>query len=372
MAPTAKKCSQWEYPPPLIVLPSEEHKHTFIILHGRGSTGPEFAGKSISDPAVAEGDGAKSSDKTRRGGTPLLRSTASNGQTLQSAFPHAKLIFLTASKNRATIYKSSTHQWFDNWYHNVSAKERLQHQYLQIEGLGKSVEYVHGVLRREIAEVGGENVVLWGMSQGCATSLVSLLTWEGRKFAGVIGMCGYLPFATSITEVFPKAEEKAIVKEDVEERSSENDSDDDDENEGDESDQSSGDEEDADAFVHSDEDDFDSLSQSEEIDEDPFASDNEASNNAMNLPERAIANFREDIEMGSNTGISFQSIPVFLGHGTKDEKVDLEDGREAKKSLDLLGVDVQLAEYEGLGHWFSEKMLADIFGFLREKLRVQC
>jgi hypothetical protein len=60
-----------------------------------------------------------------------------------------------------------------------------------------------------------------------------------------------------------------------------------------------------------------------------------------------------------------------LGHGTKDEKVAIEIGREAKRCLGLLGDDVQMAEYEGLWHWDSDEMLGDILDFLREKLCIE-
>jgi hypothetical protein len=84
----------------LINLPLKEHRQTFIILHGRGSLAEKFA------PA-------------------LLSSTTTTNETLQSAFPHAKIIFPTAPKSQSTIFnetrlKSSSplliHQLFDNWF----------------------------------------------------------------------------------------------------------------------------------------------------------------------------------------------------------------------------------------------------------------
>ncbi len=64
-------------------------------------------------------------------------------------------------------------------------------------------------------------------------------------------------------------------------------------------------------------------------------------------------------------------IPVFLGHGTEDEKVSVELGREAETALELMGMDVQMKEYEGLGHRYSENMLRDIFRFIKEKLEIE-
>jgi predicted esterase len=60
-----------------------------------------------------------------------------------------------------------------------------------------------------------------------------------------------------------------------------------------------------------------------------------------------------------------------LGHGAEDEKVDIKLGREAKNALDLMGTNVQMKEYEGLGHWYSEDPLRDIFNFIKEKVKVE-
>jgi predicted esterase len=162
-----------QFPKPIIALPQLEHRQTFIMLPGRGSTAEKFA-------------------------PPLLETASTSREKLQTAFPHAKLVFLTASRNRATIYKRSlTHQWFDHWH----MEEPNKRQDLMRAGLHKSCKYVHGILQQEIAAVGKENVVLWGLSQGCATSLTSLLTWDGEPFAATVGMCAYLPFANHIEEI---------------------------------------------------------------------------------------------------------------------------------------------------------------------------
>jgi predicted esterase len=63
-----------------------------------------------------------------------------------------------------------------------------------------------------------------------------------------------------------------------------------------------------------------------------------------------------------------KDIPVFLGHGTLDEKVPQAIGRDARDCLGLLGVDVTWRLYGGLGHCYSEEMLGDIIKFLRRNL----
>ncbi|KAG9229946.1 hypothetical protein BJ875DRAFT_336819, partial [Amylocarpus encephaloides] len=64
-----------------------------------------------------------------------------------------------------------------------------------------------------------------------------------------------------------------------------------------------------------------------------------------------------------------RKVPVFLGHGTEDEKVDIDVGPEAWRRLELLNADVKTVEYEGLGHWYSDAMFDDIyFLFLKKYL----
>ncbi|KAH6673527.1 hypothetical protein B0J14DRAFT_562983 [Halenospora varia] len=46
-----------------------------------------------------------------------------------------------------------------------------------------------------------ENVAFWGMGQGCAVALTSLLTWNGESFAAFVGICGSLQFETEILEI---------------------------------------------------------------------------------------------------------------------------------------------------------------------------
>lgn len=144
---------------------SGKHTHTFVILHGRGSNGENF-------------------------GLDLLQTTIPSFGFIQDAFSNAKFIFPTAAKRRAQAYKRSiVHQWFDIWdVENLTEREQLQ-----FDGLRESTTFIHGVLEAEIAIVGADKVMLWGLSQGCATTMMSTLLWQGEKYAAAIGMCGYLP-----------------------------------------------------------------------------------------------------------------------------------------------------------------------------------
>ena len=161
------------YPKPLIVPPLETHKETWIILHGRGSNAQKF-------------------------GPELLATLLPGHETLAQALPHAKFIFPTASVRRATIYKRSlTTQWFDNW----SLDTPTQREELQIEGLRETTAFIHGILRKEIALVGPENVILGGLSQGCAAALITTLLWDGEPLGAVFGICGWLPYRGHMQEL---------------------------------------------------------------------------------------------------------------------------------------------------------------------------
>lgn len=78
------------YPDPFIVQPTGPHTHTMIVLHGRGSNGPEFGGR-------------------------LLRAVLSSQKTLAQEFPGMRFVFPSASPRRAAIWnRSIINQWMDH------------------------------------------------------------------------------------------------------------------------------------------------------------------------------------------------------------------------------------------------------------------
>ncbi|KAH7311148.1 Alpha/Beta hydrolase protein [Rhexocercosporidium sp. MPI-PUGE-AT-0058] len=296
------------FPDPIILPPQMEHRQSIIILHGRGSFAAKFA-------------------------PPLLATKATGrGETLQEAFPNAKIIFPTASRNRATIYKRSyTHQWFNNWY----LEKHTERQDLIPKELRRSVLYIHGLLKTEIEAVGAENAVLWGLSQGCATTLAALLTWDGEPFAAAVGMCGWLPFANVMTDLVQIHGSNGVSSPEF------------------------------------DDDDYFALSREE--DDDPFTLGIPSLEKDLNSDSaiQAVTLLREELDMNDKNGTVFRHIPIFLGHGTDDQRVNINLGRESQKCMELLGAGVRMVEYEGLEHWYSKDMLRDIFEFLKEKLALQ-
>ncbi|KAI1170873.1 Alpha/Beta hydrolase protein [Nemania sp. FL0916] len=290
-----------DYPEPYIVPPrTSPHKQTFIILHGRGSSGEKF-GTVLLDTQVSTREQTDSSI---------------SNETLASIFPHARFVFPSAARRRATIYKRSyTHQWFDNWALDPPATDREE---LQNAGLRETTIYLHELIQKEILLVPGnnaKNVVLGGLSQGCAAALTALLLWEGEPLGAVFGMCGWLPHAYRMCQQL-EAEQ---------------------------------DEED---------DPFDPFEREpgdgEEVeDEEPTSP-----------KDKAIRWLREEIGLPSKHVFSHttvcQDIPLFLGHGAKDDRVPIDLGRLSSRCLREMETRIQWKEYDDLGHWYSPIMLRDI------------
>lgn len=315
-----------EFPDPLIFEPLQlPHRQTFILLHGRGSWAEKFGPELLRTPTQNRNPISPDfNEKDRADDGPRDTSqTVKPAMTLQTAFPHARFVFPTAPRTRATIYKRArTHQWFDNWKLDPPATEREE---LQITGLHETTKYLHQLLRTEVSIVpgGAKNVVLGGISQGCAAALVALLLWEGEELGAFIGMCGRLPFADSLM-----AEGRG---------------------------------------EHDEQDNHGVLGF------DPFAVDacigNKMSDEESSTPaKRAVDWLREYLDLPAlqppSELLSVQSIPIFLGHGVQDDKVSIELGRRASECLDMLGARVCWKEYGDLGHWYSSDMLTDLVQFL--------
>lgn len=307
MAPSTAKPAV--YDPPLIVPPSQTHQSTLIILHGRGDTARNFAEPFLSSPV-----------------SPFLETTPPSGppadayKTFRDYFPNTKFIFPTAPLRRALVFnRSIIHQWFDSW--SLTQQELKQH--LRIPGLRETSGFLHDLLRKEIEVVGAENVALIGISQGCASSLVATLLWEGEPFGGVAGMCGYLPFRKGMLDFVEDAEKGA---------------------------------------QHGPAE----LGEGEDV----FERSGDEAVDGRSRFEKAVGWLREELEMENRaeekTGPPpMLDIPVFMGHGMQDGMVPLGIGKLAAEFLSGMGVNTDWNEYEGLAHWYSEDMLRDIVKYLK-------
>ncbi|OAA68635.1 Phospholipase/carboxylesterase/thioesterase [Niveomyces insectorum RCEF 264] len=316
-----------DYPQPLVVPPRRlPHRQTFILLHGRGSSGDKF-GPVLLDTPISPRPTTSSTD-TATATAEAAAAGADATLTLGQVFPHARFVFPTAPRRRATLYRRTlTRQWFDSWTLEPPATDREE---LQVLGLSETTAYLHDLWRREIAAVpgGAASVVVGGLSQGCAASLVALLLWQGDAFAAVVGMCGWLPFAARLAE----HASPAILELDV----------------------------------HQEADGHDESF-------DPFEREDDNNSAAdMDPPTRAIAWLREEIapanhahSTAARTRTILADIPIFLGHGTEDQKVSIVLGREASSCLHDLGAGVCWKEYEALAHWYSGDLLQDMVRFIQ-------
>ncbi|KAF2973013.1 hypothetical protein GQX73_g528 [Xylaria multiplex] len=277
-----------------IVEPRSKHSHTIILLHGLSSNGEKF-GREF-----------------------LETGKTSAGRTLLDLLPGARFIFPTAKRRRSSAFgRRKLTQWFDI----ARLQDPSYGKQTQLQGLAESAVEIRELIRREmeVAGVPSANIILGGISQGCAMSLSVLLSLE-YPLGGYFGMCGYLPFQQDI--------ENAI-----------NASDD-------------GKDEDN-LFAASDDED------SQPIDLVLTASNFERDLLYMDTP--------RDVATDRNQTAS--STPIFLGHGDADEKKPYELGEAAASTMRAAGYSVEWKLYHGLGHWYRiPDEIDDIVEFIRNEV----
>lgn len=139
-----------DHPELLVYLPKGPHTHTFLILHGREGSAQGF-------------------------GPQFMLAEHSSGKSLRDLLPGMKFIFPTAKRRRmAAQNRCIIHQWFDI----VSLKDTSRREDVQVEGLRESTASIHRIIKKEMQYVPGSSIILGGLSQGCATALYPLLTFE--------------------------------------------------------------------------------------------------------------------------------------------------------------------------------------------------
>ena len=280
-------------PEPFIVQPTSTHTHTAILLHGLGSNGEKF-GAEFLESAVS-----------------------SNGRKFSHLLPGTKFIFPTAKKRRSSAFKRAT---INQWFNIASIKDPSKRGDLQLEGLVESAEYVGSILRREIEEISANNIILGGLSQGCAMALMILLIME-VPLGGFVGMSGWLPFREDIDGVL------------------DGESDEDGDGDGD--------------VVTFEE------SEGREDQDPPIR--------AINLVRDLLSLEAIECVASDNSSTSLET-PVFLGHGEQDEKIECILGKQAANTLTTLGMDVTWKSYPKYGHWYKiPDEIDDVLSFLHAK-----
>lgn len=176
---------QPQFPKPHIIHPqAAAHTHTIILLHGRGSSGQEFA----NDLFECE---VESSSSISEQPSSIKKKTI----TLPQRFPNCKWVFPTTRKRYSTTFQEEMREWFDT----VSLVDPSRREYLQIEGLSESVLAMIALIKEESVHVKPSNIILGGISQGYATAAHVLMALNVR-LAGFVGLSGWMPFAKQIKE----------------------------------------------------------------------------------------------------------------------------------------------------------------------------
>lgn len=171
-----------------IIPPTQPHTHTIIILHGRGSSGPEFAFS-------------------------LSFAQSSSGKTLFEHFPSYRWLFPTSATRFSTVFQGPLCEWFDI----QSLTDPSRRPELQLQGLRESVAYVHRLVKEEARNVDAKRIVLGGISQGSAMGWHALLS-SSVLLGGFFGLSTWLPFCAELDAIGTRTEGqrcrgKALVSE---------------------------------------------------------------------------------------------------------------------------------------------------------------
>ncbi|KAI0132913.1 Alpha/Beta hydrolase protein [Xylariales sp. AK1849] len=156
--------------------PQSRHTHSVILLHGRGSTGEEFAEEILS---------------------PKL----STGMTLPEQLPSCRWVFPSSRELWSTAFEETMPAWFEA--HSLT--DITARQDLQMDGIRESMAYLTHILDKEIEDLGeAGRVVLGGISQGGAIGLWTLLCAcaggdkTTRHIGGFLAGSTWLPFAMNL------------------------------------------------------------------------------------------------------------------------------------------------------------------------------
>ncbi|OAL54469.1 alpha/beta-hydrolase [Pyrenochaeta sp. DS3sAY3a] len=159
--------------PSYIVEPKSEHTHTAVMLHGRGSTGKEFAEE-------------------------FLESTLSDGCSLSEKLPGCRWVFPSSQELWSTMFQEDMPAWFEA--HSLT--DITARQDLQVSGIRVSVDHVTAIVHEEIRRLDGnpQKLLLGGISQGGAVVLWTLLCQQDPAMvAGAVVVAStWLPFAANI------------------------------------------------------------------------------------------------------------------------------------------------------------------------------
>src|SRR6202012_2600430 len=109
------------FPQPAIFEPTSRHTRTIVLLHGRGSTGREFA----DDLFAAE--------------------LSARHESLRQRFPNYRWVFPSSREIWSTAFQENMPAWFEaHSLTEISARPELQ-----VPGIEESVKYIRTILDEE-------------------------------------------------------------------------------------------------------------------------------------------------------------------------------------------------------------------------------
>lgn len=172
-----------------VLEPTQPHTHTAILLHGRGSTGEEFAEE-------------------------LAETLMSDGKTIMQALPSWRWVFPSSRELWNPVFEESMPAWFEA--HSLT--DITARQDLQTNGIRDSVKHVEGIWDAEVERLGGleSKVVLGGISLGGAIGIWTMICIKNKRpnanTAGFIGASTWLPFAADIEHALSGKDEESENK----------------------------------------------------------------------------------------------------------------------------------------------------------------
>ena len=107
--------------------------------------------------------------------------------------------------------------------------------------------------------------------------------------------------------------------------------------------------------------------------DDPFARDEDIAGTTRSKEIQALDCLRDNMDLPClrTQSPSCVRTPVFLGHGSADDRVHARLGEEAGATLAALGIGVTLQIYQGSGHWYKEPdEIDDIVDFLAKEVGI--
>lgn len=156
-------------------------------------------------------------------------------------------------------------------------------------------------------------------------ALMCLLLWDGEPLGATVGMCGFMPLTASLMSTLSGSHHE-------------------DPND--------------DGIIFGEEDGvFDDLPSIE----------------TKTPLQEAMEDLCEEAELepvSSTIPYPFLSTPIFMGHGAKDQEVDVSHGQKTGALLEKMAASVSFHIYPELGHCHSPEMLQDVVLFLRDRLDI--